>query len=103
MSSPDPSARTAYEVGDELTRVARRWQQLPLGHALSHAPAVHAAVQELADRVAVVTGMAVQPVPDLGPAVVIDQLRVMAHDHRAAGLPEEDLLEALVRLRRGLP
>ena len=48
-------------------------------------------------------GLPLTEVPDLGPAVLPDQLRVMVHDWRAAGLPEEDLAHRLTALRRSLP
>ncbi|WP_153397799.1 hypothetical protein [Ornithinicoccus halotolerans] len=102
--TPEPQravpAREA--VGAELERVARRWQQLPLDHALAHVPAVRALVQQLADEGAAAQGLPVTPVPDLGPAVVIDQLRVMVHDHAAAGLDPVPLAERLTALRRSL-
>lgn len=80
MTGPD---RT---VGTELERVVRRWQQLPLDRALPAVPAVAALVQELADAVADAEARPSVPVPDLGPAVLVDQLRVMVHDWRTAGL-----------------
>lgn len=80
------------EVAVELQRVAERWRQLPLGHALVRLPAVQAVVEELAG----------QPVPDLGPAVVIDQLRVMAYDAAVGGMPTAELAERLASLRRSL-
>ena len=43
-------------------------------------PLTLALVQRLADRVAESRGRAPQPVPDLGPATVMDQLTVMVHD-----------------------
>lgn len=90
-------------VDTELERVARRWRELPLDHALVVFPQVRAVVQQLADDTAPVTGMPPTVVPDLGPAVVMDQLRVMVHDWRAAGLAEADLGQRLVALRRSLP
>jgi hypothetical protein len=66
-------------VADELARVARRWQDLPLDDALRRLPAVRALVEELAG----------EPVPDLGPGVVIDQLTVVVYDacRAASALP----------------
>jgi len=92
---------TPQEVSDELRRVAERWQQLPLGHALSRLGMVRDLVQDLADRVAVSRGRASVPVPDLGPAVVMDQLAVMVWDASAAGVGA-DLPERLASLRRAL-
>ncbi|QFG67764.1 hypothetical protein [Ornithinimicrobium pratense] len=92
------------ELGDaELERVARRWHQLPLDRALLAYPGVRDVVQLLADDIARETGKARVPVPDLGPAVAMDQLRVMVHDWRRAGLPEGDLGGRLIALRRKLP
>ncbi len=93
----------ADPAGTELERVVRRWQQLPLDRALPAVPGVAGVVQELADAVADAQGMPRAPVPDLGPGVLMDQLRVMVYDWRTAGLDEEDLAERLTRLRRALP
>lgn len=101
MSGPDACAQEA--VRTELERVARRWQQLPLGHALAAVPGLLALVRQLADEVAAATGMPSAPVPDLGPAVVVDQLRVMAYDHTAAGLDAHRLMDVLRQARRSLP
>lgn len=90
-------------VGTELERVAHRWQQLALDRALTAYPGVLRAVQELADAVSHATGQEATSVPDLGPGVVVDQLRVMVYDWRQAGLPEDDLADRLTALRRGLP
>lgn len=87
----------------ELERVARRWQQLPLDHALRAAPAVLALTRQLADTVRVARGSQPVPVPDLGPAVVVDQLRVLVYDARRTGvLPAADLAARLQELRRTL-
>ncbi|MGB7448505.1 MAG: hypothetical protein WA892_05205 [Ornithinimicrobium sp.] len=83
--------------------MARRWQQLPLGHALAVYPQVHALVQHIADEVAELTGMSPRAVPDMGPAVVVDQLRVMVYDHATAGGEGGLLAEKLADLRRALP
>lgn len=91
------------DVHTELERVVRRWQQLPLDHALRAVPGVMALVQALADEVAAHAGLPSATVPDLGPAVLMDQLRVMVHDHLSCGLPPEPLLERLTALRRSLP
>jgi hypothetical protein len=87
----------------ELERVVRRWQQLPLDRALPAVPGLRAAVQALADAVSDATGMPRDPVPDLGPGVLPDQLRVMVHDWRAEGLAETELAQRLTALRRALP
>jgi hypothetical protein len=71
--------------------VVRRWQQLPLNHALSCMPRVRLLLDDLAGRV----------VPDLGPAVVMDQLTVLVYDTCETG-GEEDLTARLADLRRAL-
>jgi hypothetical protein len=70
--------------------VVERWQQLPLDHALSRMPLARDLVQSLADRVAGSRGRTPSPVPDLGPAIVIEQLRVMVYDVCALK-PDADL------------
>lgn len=97
MTGPD------HEVGVELERVVRRWQQLPLDRALRASGAFADVVQTLADEVAQAQRRPSVPVPDLGPAVLPDQLRVMIYDWRAAGLDEATLAARLTDLRRGLP
>ncbi len=81
----------------------RRWQQLPLDRALTAYPGVRAVVQALADAVADATGQDRAAVPDLGPGVVMDQLRVMVYDGRQGALAEPDLAARLTDLRRSLP
>lgn len=98
-----PAPGHADLAGTELERVVRRWQQLPLDRALPAVPGVAGVVQALADAVADAQGMPHAPVPDLGPAVLMDQLRVMAYDWRAVGLDEEVLAHRLTALRRTLP
>jgi hypothetical protein len=102
MVVPDPHAVACELIGTELQRVVRRWQQLPLDHALSAAPVVRQLVQAVADRVAVAEGEPCRPVPDLGPAVLMDQLRVMVFDHGVAGLDPEPLAAELTALRRAI-
>jgi hypothetical protein len=92
---------TPQEVSEELRRVVGRWQQLPLDHALSRLGLVRALVQDLADHVGQARGRAPVVVPDLGPAVVMDQLAVMVWDASAAGV-DAGLHERLATLRRSL-
>ncbi|SOC53886.1 hypothetical protein [Ornithinimicrobium cerasi] len=99
MTGPDQ--RVGADV--ELERVVRRWQQLPLDRALPAGPGFLEVVQSLADAVSDAEGMPHDPVPDLGAAVLPDQLRVMVHDWRSAGLAEEELAQRLTALRRALP
>ena len=78
--------------------MVERWQQLPLDHALSRMPLVRDLVQSLADRVAGLRGRARSLVPDLGPAIVIEQLRVMVFDACAAS-PDADPTDLANELR----
>lgn len=90
--------------------MVRRWQQLPLDHALACAPRV----RELLDDLAADTAPGAV-VPDLGPAVLMDQLTVLVHDAceagrvREGGRPGEratrhtDLAQRLTTLRRSFP
>jgi hypothetical protein len=95
---------TPHEVSDELRRVVERWHQLPLDHALSRMPSVRALVQSLADRAAGSRGLPPHPVPDLGPAVVMDQLTVMVLDlfRVEPGTDPADVAAELVGIRRSL-
>ena len=78
--------------------MVRRWQQLPLDHALNHVGAVRTIVDELAAAQA--PG---ETVPDLGPAVLMDQLTVLVYDACGAGAAAEHRLEQrLADLRRSL-
>ncbi len=91
MTTPtDPHERVRLE----LERVVRRWHQLPLDHALSSAPQMRELVQSLADEAAAASGMPPAAVPDLGPAVLLDQLRVMVHDLCGLG-PDDERLDRL--------
>ncbi|EAP97235.1 hypothetical protein JNB_17233 [Janibacter sp. HTCC2649] len=87
--------RLPDDVSRELERVVRRWRELSADHAL----AASGAVRELVQDLAAVT--AHQPVPELGPVVLIDQLRVLVWDAASAGVP--DLTDRLADLRRRLP
>ena len=99
VGSPIPQ-----EVSDELRRVVERWHQLPLDHALSRMPSVRVLVQSLADRVVGSRGGPSQPVPDLGPAVVMDQLTVMLFDLVGAqpGTDSAAVADELAGIRRSL-
>ena len=76
--------------------MVRRWHQLPLDHALSCAPVVRRLLDDLA--------AAAGPVPDLGPAVLMDQLTVLVYDACEAdgGAAAADLTTRLADLRRAL-
>ena len=83
-------------MADELSRLVHRWQQLPVDQASARMPRVLTVVAALA----ALSGADVDP-PDLGPAVVIDQLVVTAYDSCAVGR-SEDVLAMLTALRRDL-
>lgn len=91
------------DISRELERVVRRWRELPAGRALAASVDVRALVQRLADATdAVMTGTKSESlVPDLGPTVLIDQLRVLVWDAASRGVPT--VLDDLTELRRGLP
>lgn len=109
MSSSNP---VPDGVETELTRVVRRWQQLPLDHASLALPVVQTMLAELAPlgghdvggSGGIPAGEAVGSlrVPDLGPAVVMDQLRVLVYDACEAG-HAEGVTARLAALRRTLP
>ncbi len=80
------------EVATELDRAVRRWQQLPVDRAVEVLPGVHALMDDLAG----------EPLPDLGPAVVMDQLRVVVYDACVTGVEgPADLPRRLAALRLG--
>ncbi|WP_392469002.1 hypothetical protein ACF3NS_07710 [Arsenicicoccus cauae] len=104
-------ARLPDEVRVELERVVRRWQQLPLDHALRASGPVRALAQALADEVADAEARPRVTLPELGPATLLHQLQVCVYDasrYAAARLhPEErqaggirDLAERLAQVRR---
>lgn len=81
LGSPVPD-----EVQTELTRLARRWQQLPLGQAQRYAARLRELAQQLADEEAAAgRGGPAERIPDLGPAAALDQLTVLVYDASAAG------------------
>ncbi|MEO6411039.1 MAG: hypothetical protein ABIO48_00505 [Pedococcus sp.] len=82
--------------------MVRRWQQLPLDHALSCMPRVRHLIDHLASATAP-AGSPATAVPDLGPAVVIDQLAVLVYDACEAGsVDPPELATRLGDLRREL-
>ncbi|HSU73569.1 MAG TPA: hypothetical protein VLI66_01430 [Terrabacter sp.] len=104
MRPPRAGSPTPPVVSDELRRVVERWHQLPLDHALSRMPSVRVLVQSLADRAAGVRQVPPRPVPDLGPAVVMDQLAVMVFDlfREAPGTDPAVVADELAGIRRSL-
>ena len=102
-----PRSPVPGEVSAELRRVVERWHQLPLDHALLCGPAVRVLVQALAAEASVSRGGdpgAASLVPDLGPAVLMDQLSVIVHDWCASGSTEQagQLVPRLAQVRRAL-
>ncbi len=90
----------AQDVQLELQRVVDRWRQLPIDSALRCLPAVRERVGRLAT---LGSGNGATVPPDLGPAVVMDQLTVVLYD--ASAVPGSDpagLAADLVALRREL-
>ncbi len=82
----------------ELDRIRTRWAQLSLDRARGSLPLVRALLDDLAAR----TAGPGASVPDLGPAVVPDQLAVLVWDACAAGAGH-DITTRLAELRRALP
>ena len=77
--------------------------------ALSHASTIRELAQRYADQVAGALGLPSGPLPDLGPAVVIDQLTVTVYDACrlavTAGNGDEaatEMSDALAQLRQGI-
>ena len=103
---PTLPSPVSEKVGIELQRVVERWRQLPLDRALLYSGRVRALVQSLADRAAQLSGIPSAVVPDLGPAALMDQLRVMVHDASAIAVSSSALTwspaEELASLRREL-
>jgi len=96
-----PRTPVPEQVSIELQRVVERWHQLPLDRALRYAGPVRELVQRLADEVAEAGGRDPWPVPDLGPAAVMDQLTVMVYDAVESGFGAT-LADDLADLRRSL-
>jgi hypothetical protein len=87
--------------------VVRRWQQLPLDHALSCVPTVRSLLDDLAAATSPAPSTSpiplASPVPDLGPSALMDQLTVLVYDAcEAAGGASDDLATRLADLRREL-
>ena len=86
-------------VADELTRLVRRWQQLPLDQALAFSAPVRAVLR----RYAALTHPGI-PVPDIGPAALMDQLTVLVYDAiTAAACSPAEAAADVSALRRALP
>lgn len=77
------------DIATELGRAVRRWQQLPLDRAADALPGVLTLCADLAG----------EALPDLGPGVAMDQLRVVVFDAcRGEGSPPH-LAQRLAELR----
>ncbi|UJH70605.1 hypothetical protein [Ornithinimicrobium sp. INDO-MA30-4] len=102
-SSADQSPSEVVDV--EIERLDRRWQQLPLDQALAAFPGLLAAVRQIAEETPWPVGLAArrQAVPDLGPAVAVDQLKVICADYTQVGGQPAWLAAHLTALRRSLP
>lgn len=92
-------------IEDELSRIARRWRELPADRAVGAAPVLRRAVTAYA-----ALSHPGIPVPDLGEAALPDQLRVVVYDAvtgaAAGGLVaaiDSSPAEELAALRRSLP
>ncbi len=108
----------APEARVELDRIRRRWSELPIERAEARMPLLRHLLSDLAPRssrliaesppadagpspsLRVVDSQPVA-VPDLGPAVVVDQLAVLVWDAYAAGRGD-GIPELLVTARRAL-
>ncbi len=82
----------AQEARVELDRIRRRWGELPLERAEAAMPSLRLLLADLTPGPAV---------PDLGPAVVVDQLAVLVWDAYAGGRGD-GIPELLTAARREL-
>lgn len=91
--SPAPAVSSvAPEARVELDRIRRRWAELPLERADAAMPALRGLLADLTPG---------PVVPDLGPAVVVDQVTVLVWDAYAAG-SGDGIPELLAEVRRTL-
>lgn len=79
----------------ELTRLVDRWHQLPIDRARSASPYLRASAEALF-TLAKQAGQ----LPDLGPAVALDQLQVAVYEASRAGADGDELAKKLSALRR---
>jgi hypothetical protein len=83
---PPDAGRAAVDVVPpearvELDRIRRRWAELPLARAEAGMPLLRRLLADLAPR----SAPSEETVPDLGAAVVADQLAVLVWDAYAVG------------------
>ena len=106
----------APEARVELDRIRRRWSELPLDRAESRMPVLRRLLADLAPRSFPLiadhpprtaaerpaeVGDPQSVVPDLGPAVVVDQVAVLVWDAYAAGRGD-GIPQLLTEVRREL-
>ncbi len=84
----------APEARVELDRIRRRWGELAIDRAEARMPVLRHLLADLTPRSS-------GPVPDLGPAVVVDQLTVLVWDAYATGRGD-GIPELLTLARREL-
>lgn len=86
----------------EIERLDRRWQQLPLDQALDAFPTLMTLIQRIAEATAWPREATVgrRQLPDLGPAMVINQLKTVVFDYQLQGLDIAWLADRLVAVRR---
>lgn len=80
----------------ELDRIRRRFTELSPADAAEGMRRARPLLDDLSGR------LSLPPVPDLGPAVVPDQLTVLVHDAYLCG-GNDGLPEGLAELRRSMP
>jgi len=116
-AGPASADVVAPEARVELERIRRRWAELPLERAESRMPLLRHLLADLAARATRLIAKYPPPetgrgpvevgssqgvaVPDLGPAVVVDQLAVLVWEAYAAGRGD-GIPELLVAARRAL-
>jgi hypothetical protein len=96
LDSAGTGSPVPAESSVELDRIRRRFGEL----SVADAQEAMRLARPLLDRLGIGLGHA--PVPDLGPAVVPDQLTVLVHDAYRLG-HGDGLAERLSELRRSLP
>jgi hypothetical protein len=98
-TTASPRSPATASVAGELRRIQERWRVLPLDRATGYSGRVRTLVQQLADDLALSGGARTEPVPDLGPATLMDQLAVVVYDAGEAGR-SDGLAVELAALRR---
>jgi hypothetical protein len=91
------------EVRRDLRRIADRWITLPVGDAVGAAASLRRTAAGLVEATAVAAGADPADLPDLGPAVVVDQFVVAVYDACAAGVDRAEVSSVVAEARRSLP